>query len=80
MGVWLSVLRDTKAQVDAQARAWGSARSAELSQGPVDRPSSGLFSCVSFEVFGQYGPNTFTAADELFERQLQVLADTTGLP
>jgi AcrR family transcriptional regulator len=39
-----------------------------------------LFGCVSFEVFGQYGPDTFTATDELFERQLQVLADTTGLP
>lgn len=38
-----------------------------------------LFGCVSFEVFGQYGPDTFTATDELFERQLQVLADTTGL-
>jgi AcrR family transcriptional regulator len=38
-----------------------------------------LFGCVSFEVFGQYGPDTFAAADELFERQLQVLADTTGL-
>jgi len=38
-----------------------------------------LFGCVSFEVFGHYGPDTFTAKDELFERQLQVLADTTGL-
>jgi AcrR family transcriptional regulator len=38
-----------------------------------------LFGCVSFEVFGQYGPDTFAAADELFERQLQLLADTTGL-
>ena len=38
-----------------------------------------LFGCVSFEVFGQYGPDTFRAADELFERQLQLLADTTGL-
>jgi AcrR family transcriptional regulator len=39
-----------------------------------------LFGCVSFEVFGQYGPDTFTAADKLFEYQLQVLAETTGLP
>jgi AcrR family transcriptional regulator len=39
-----------------------------------------LFGCVSFEVFGQYGPDTFSAAPELFEHQLQVLADTTGLP
>jgi AcrR family transcriptional regulator len=39
-----------------------------------------LFGCVSFEVFGQYGPDTFSAPDELFEQQLQVLAETTGLP
>jgi AcrR family transcriptional regulator len=39
-----------------------------------------LFGCVSFEVFGQYGPDTFAATDELFEHQLQVLADVTGLP
>lgn len=38
-----------------------------------------LFGCVSFEVFGQYGSDTFHAADELFECQLQLLADTTGL-
>lgn len=38
-----------------------------------------LFGCISFEVFGQFGPGTFTAADELFEHQLQVLADLTGL-
>ncbi len=39
-----------------------------------------LFGCVSFEVFGQYGADTFSAMDELFERQLELLADTTGLP
>ena len=38
-----------------------------------------LFGCVSFEVFGQYGPDTFAAVDDLFERQLELLADTTGL-
>jgi AcrR family transcriptional regulator len=38
-----------------------------------------LFGCVSFEVFGQYGPDTFAAVDELFEIQLQLLADSTGL-
>lgn len=38
-----------------------------------------LFGCVSFEVFGQYGPDTFVAVDALFDHQLQVLADTTGL-
>ena len=40
---------------------------------------AGLFGCVSFEVFGQYGPDTFQAVDDLFEVQLQLLADTTGL-
>ena len=40
---------------------------------------AGLFGCVSFEVFGQYGPDTFQAVDDLFELQLQLLADTTGL-
>ena len=40
---------------------------------------AGLFGCVSFEVFGQYGPDTFAAADDLFEFQLQVLAEATGL-
>ena len=38
-----------------------------------------LFGCVSFEVFGQYGADTFGAVDDLFEHQLQLLADTTGL-
>jgi AcrR family transcriptional regulator len=38
-----------------------------------------LFGFVSFEVFGQYGPDTFTGVDDLFELQLQLLADTTGL-
>jgi AcrR family transcriptional regulator len=39
-----------------------------------------LFGCVSFEVFGQYGADTFGAVDDLFEHQLQLLADATGLP
>lgn len=39
-----------------------------------------LFGCVSFEVFGQYGPGTFAATDELFDHQLRLLADATGLP
>jgi AcrR family transcriptional regulator len=38
-----------------------------------------LFGCVSFELFGQYGPDTFTDPGDLFERQLGVLADTLGL-
>lgn len=38
-----------------------------------------LFGCVSFEVFGQYGPDTFGDPAALFEHQLQVLADTIGL-
>ncbi|MCA4135445.1 TetR/AcrR family transcriptional regulator [Arthrobacter sp. M4] len=38
-----------------------------------------LFGAVSFEVFGHYGPDTFTAPEELFDRHLAVLAATTGL-
>ena len=39
-----------------------------------------LFGAVSFEVFGQYGPDTFTAREELFGHHLAVLADVAGLP
>lgn len=38
-----------------------------------------VFGAVSFEVFGQYGANTFAARDELFEHQLEVLAGIVGL-
>ena len=38
-----------------------------------------LFGAVSFEVFGQYGPDTFTARDELFDHQLSVLQGVAGL-
>jgi len=38
-----------------------------------------LFGCVSFEVFGQYGPDTFSARSDLFEHQLQLLANAMGL-
>nr|WP_308113723.1 hypothetical protein [Arthrobacter sp. ISL-30] len=34
---------------------------------------------ISFEVFGQYGPGTFSARDELFEHQLAVLDGIIGL-
>jgi hypothetical protein len=37
-----------------------------------------LFGAVSFEVFGQYGPDTFSARDELFEHHLQALAAFAG--
>ncbi|MGW0020130.1 TetR/AcrR family transcriptional regulator [Rhodococcus sp. NPDC003382] len=40
---------------------------------------SSLFGAVSFEVFGQYGENTFAAPDDLFEHHLTVLAETVGL-
>lgn len=39
-----------------------------------------LFGCVSFEVFGQYGADTWGAAADLFDHQLQLMADATGLP
>ncbi|WP_043847481.1 TetR/AcrR family transcriptional regulator [Crystallibacter crystallopoietes] len=38
-----------------------------------------LFGAVSFEVFGQYGPDTFSRPEELFEGQLQVLVELAGL-
>jgi AcrR family transcriptional regulator len=38
-----------------------------------------LFGAVSFEVFGQYGPATFTGPEQLFRRHLDVLADLMGL-
>lgn len=38
-----------------------------------------LFGAVSFEVFGQYGKDTFSAPDELFAHHLRVLADLVGL-
>ena len=38
-----------------------------------------LFGCVSFEVFGQYGADTFTRPGDLFEHHLAVLVDTVGL-
>lgn len=40
---------------------------------------SALFGTVSFEVFGQYGEDTFAAPDVLFEHHLAVLAETAGL-
>ncbi|MET3367595.1 UNVERIFIED_CONTAM: AcrR family transcriptional regulator [Jeotgalibacillus campisalis] len=38
-----------------------------------------VFGAVSFEVFGQYGRDTFAARDELFEHQLGVLQGVVGL-
>jgi AcrR family transcriptional regulator len=37
-----------------------------------------LFGTVSFEVFGQYGADTFSARDELFEHHLALLAQLAG--
>lgn len=38
-----------------------------------------LFGCVSFEVFGQYGPDGLGDPDALFERHLAVLARDLGI-
>ncbi|SDW71456.1 transcriptional regulator, TetR family [Arthrobacter sp. cf158] len=38
-----------------------------------------VFGAISFEVFGQYGADTFAARDELFEHQLSVLQGVVGL-
>ena len=40
---------------------------------------TGIFGAVSFEVFGQYGHDTFTAPSALFEAQMEALAAGTGL-
>ncbi|WP_418058173.1 TetR/AcrR family transcriptional regulator [Pimelobacter simplex] len=41
---------------------------------------AGLFGCVSFEVFGQYGPEGFGGdAEDLFARHLALLADSLGI-
>jgi AcrR family transcriptional regulator len=37
-----------------------------------------LFGAVSFEIFGQYGPDAFTARDELFAHHLAALARVAG--
>lgn len=39
---------------------------------------SALFGAVSFEVFGQYGPDTFTTPAALFDSHLELLARTAG--
>lgn len=38
-----------------------------------------LFGCVSFEVFGQYGADTFAAPEALFDHHLALIADSVGL-
>ena len=38
-----------------------------------------LFGAISFEVFGQYGADTFAAPDGLFAHHLAVLADLADL-
>jgi hypothetical protein len=38
-----------------------------------------LFGCVSWEVFGQYGPDTFTEPKDIFEHHLSALVATVGL-
>ena len=48
-----------------------------LSRGVLTMAS--LFGCISFEVFGQYGPDGLGDPEALFERHLQVLADQVGL-
>lgn len=40
---------------------------------------AGMFGCISFEVFGQYGPDAFGDPAALFEHHLARLADDLGL-
>ena len=38
-----------------------------------------LFGCVTWEVFGQYGPDTFSEPGDLFEHHLAALVEAVGL-
>jgi AcrR family transcriptional regulator len=38
-----------------------------------------LFGCISFEVFGQYGADTFTDPRDIFELHLTALVESVGL-
>lgn len=38
-----------------------------------------LFGCVSFEIFGQYGADTFTDPKDIFEHHLAALVESVGL-
>jgi hypothetical protein len=38
-----------------------------------------LFGCVSFEVFGQYGDDTFGDPGDLFEHHVAALVEAVGL-
>lgn len=38
-----------------------------------------LFGCVSFEVFGQYGADTFSDPKDIFEHHLDALVEAVGL-
>lgn len=38
-----------------------------------------LFGCVTWEVFGQYGPDTFSQPGDLFEHHLTALVESVGL-
>lgn len=40
---------------------------------------TGIFGAVSFEVFGQYGTDTFAAPSALFEAQMEALSAAVGL-
>jgi AcrR family transcriptional regulator len=40
---------------------------------------AGMFGCISFEVFGQYGPGGFGDPGALFEHHLAMLAEDLGL-
>ncbi len=40
---------------------------------------AGLFGCVSFEIFGQYGPDAFADPKDVFEHHLRVLIATIGI-
>ncbi len=51
---------------------------ATLARGGVLVWTSVFGGAISFEVFGQYGRDTFAARDDLFEHQLSVLQGVMG--
>ena len=59
-------------------RTWASPRPTSSSRAGCSLWAA-LFGCVSFEVFGQYGADTFADPQDLFEHHLAVLVETVGL-
>ena len=68
----------SRATWPGSAGRWGSRRRTRSSRAGM-LAWAALFGCVSFEVFGQYGADTFTDPSDLFEHHLDVLVEAVGL-